>query len=128
MTRRPIVAAFLFLFFPSVFAPPGRGQGTPSAAEYLRRAQAHLDQRDYRQARAAAQNAVRLDPRSAEAEHLLGRAEYALGHLDPARRHLQHALALDPGLIAAHQQLAELFVGEGAYELAIPELEQFGNV
>jgi tetratricopeptide (TPR) repeat protein len=110
MTRHITLVVVLLFLLPASRPAGGTGQGISSAADYLRQGQSYLDQKDYRQARQAAREALRLDPRSAEAENLLGTAEYGLGNPGIAQEHLQRALELDSGLIAARRTLAAIFL------------------
>jgi tetratricopeptide (TPR) repeat protein len=82
----------------------------PSPAQLCREAQQHLSERSYEQARKAAQKALDIDPHSAEAEDLLGTAEFALGNLGAAERHLRRALEIDPRLAAARRSLAATYL------------------
>ncbi len=116
MTRQ-ITLVVVLLFLLPAWRPAGRtGQGISSAADYLRQAQSYLEQKDYRQAREAAREALRLDPRSAEAENLLGTAEYGLGNPGMAQEHLERALELDSGLIAARRTLGAIFLKQKRLE------------
>jgi tetratricopeptide (TPR) repeat protein len=75
-----------------------------------------LRQGNYHEAREAAERALRLEPRSAEAENLAGTAAFALGDLSAAESHLHRAVELRPGLIAAHRALAATYLAEKKFK------------
>jgi len=81
-----------------------------SVAEYCREAQEFLAPEKYQQAGEAARHALGIDPRSAEAECLLGIAEWGLGSLEAAGKHLHTALELDPALIPALRTLGTTYL------------------
>jgi len=83
---------------------PTTAQQLPSSARYCQQAQKLLQAKRFQEAHAAAQHALEIDPRSSEAQSLLGMAELALGNLDAAAKHLSKAVELkpsDPKLLAA---------------------------
>lgn len=94
-----------------------------SAAAYCSQGQTFLAKGKYRDAREAAQRALGIDSQSAEAEALLGTAEFGLGELDAAQKHLQRALALQPGLIAARQTLGTTYLRQRRLEEARRQFE-----
>jgi tetratricopeptide (TPR) repeat protein len=81
-----------------------------AAADYCRQAQKLLQDGNSLQAREAARHALDIDPRSAEAECLLGMAEWGLGDADAAEKDLSKALELKPGLIAAQRTLGAIYL------------------
>ena len=81
-----------------------------SAAAYCRQAQKLLLDGNSLKAREAARHALDIDPRSAEAQCLLGMAEWALGDSDAAEKDLSKALELDPGLIMAQRTLGAIYL------------------
>jgi len=94
-----------------------------SAAEYCRQAQEFLTRGKYQQAREAAQRALQLDSRSAEAESVMGIADFALGDLDVAQKHLQRALELQPGSVAARRTLGATYLKQKRLKDARHEFE-----
>ena len=82
-----------------------------------------MAEQNYQQAQAAAQEALELDPQSAEAESLVGAAEFALGDLDAALRHLQAALQLQPGLFLARRTLGATYLKQRRLQDARREFE-----
>ena len=61
------------------------------------------------EARAAFKDAVRLDPKNAEAHLGLGKTELALGHLNDAIGELEEALRLNPGNPQARRLLSQAY-------------------
>lgn len=86
--------------------------------EKARTASAGADPHFLEQAGAAAREAVRLDPRLAEARISLGLVELQQGHPEEARRQLDTALELDPAAAGAHFGLAKLAESRGRPEEA----------
>ncbi len=84
--------------------------GAQSAAEYCRQAHELLAKGNYQRAHEAAQRALQTDSHSAEAEDLIGIAEFGLGELAAAQKHLERALELQPGLIDARRTLGATFL------------------
>ncbi|MCJ7504288.1 MAG: tetratricopeptide repeat protein [Acidobacteriia bacterium] len=103
--------------------PALTAEAQESAAAYCRQAQAFLTQGKYQQAREAAQRALQLDSRSAEAEGLMGTADFALGDLGLAQKHLQRALELQPGSIAVRRTLGATYLKQKRLKDARHEFE-----
>jgi TolB-like protein/Flp pilus assembly protein TadD len=73
-------------------------------------------------ARAAAQRALQLDPRLAEAHAVLGNVAMSYDwDFSTAERELKAALALNPNSSTAHEWYAHLLLAEGRYEEALAE-------
>jgi adenylate cyclase len=66
-------------------------------------------------------DALRIDPRSAEAYGRLASAESLVDDMDAVRRNAQRALQLDPNQIAAHHWMAELALEAGHMDEALAE-------
>jgi len=79
---------------------------------------------NYQQARAAAEKALELDPRLAEAEAVAGAAEFGLGELEAAQKHIQAALQLDPGLLLARRTLGAMYLKQKRAKDAHREFER----
>jgi tetratricopeptide (TPR) repeat protein len=84
----------------------------PSDAEAHKR-DAEIDMRTNHPADAqkAASEAIRLDPKDADARFIRGRAHFAQGHNDPAIKDLSTAYKLDPGHVEALRVLKEVYKG-----------------
>jgi predicted AlkP superfamily phosphohydrolase/phosphomutase/tetratricopeptide (TPR) repeat protein len=76
--------------------------------EYLGLAQVCLIQGRYDEAAQRALHVTRLDPQMPQGHYFLGIALAFLGRPAEAEQALERCLALDPGSIEAHEQLAEL--------------------
>ena len=73
-------------------------------------------------ARAAAQRALQLDPRLAEAHAVLGNVAMSYDwDFSTAEKELKTALALNPNSSAAHEWYAHLLSAEGRYDEALAE-------
>jgi tetratricopeptide (TPR) repeat protein len=86
-----------------------------------RLALARYRQRDIDAAMAALRDTLRIDDRMADAHYVLGLCLRDLKRTDEALRAFEKAVALEPGLIAAREELADLY---GARERRVEELEQ----
>src|SRR5437879_66167 len=96
----------------ALVCPSLHSRAQESAQDYISQAESLLAEGKYRQAREAAERALRLEPRSAQAENLAGTAAFALGDLPAAELHLRRALELRHGLVAAHRALAATYLAE----------------
>ena len=76
------------------------------------------------EATAQYREAVRADPKLADARIDLGTALLAAGDLAGAKEHLQAATKLDPKLAQPHNYLGKVFMGEGNIPSAIAEFEE----
>lgn len=76
----------------------------------LEKAKALIEQQKYADAIPVLEKVVARDPKNAEALGTLGLAYDATGKLDDAEKHYKQALALDPKLVGALQNLGALYV------------------
>ena len=90
----------------------------------LRQAELYLADNNLSQALAAAQKALDLDPHSAEANAIAGAAEFGLGEMASAQKHLQAALQLDPGLLLARRTLGGLYLKQKRAQDASRQFEK----
>jgi tetratricopeptide (TPR) repeat protein len=67
--------------------------------------------------------ALGLSDRLAEGYYLLGLCERALSHNEPARMAFERALAIQPTLYRAREELAELYGAQGKTEKRLDQLE-----
>jgi tetratricopeptide (TPR) repeat protein len=94
---------------PGPGGPPVQGPATSAAAvPVLENAEALLKAADYRGARSAANRALELDPKSAEAHRIVGDAALALGQEGDAEREYTAALVLDSANSRAEVGLGRL--------------------
>lgn len=99
-----------------------------SVAQSCGRARRLLIEGKYQQALKTSEQALRLNPRSAEAKDLAGQAEFALGNLVAAQRDLQSSLKLEPALSDAHQALGIIFLRRRLFRKAQHEFESVLSV
>jgi tetratricopeptide (TPR) repeat protein len=92
-----------------------------SARVHYKLALAHYGSRAIEPAVAALNETVRLDERMADAHYLLGMCLRDKGRNAEARRAIERAVALEPGMIAAREELADLY---GAADRRGDQLEQ----
>ncbi|MGV3629450.1 MAG: tetratricopeptide repeat protein [Betaproteobacteria bacterium] len=83
------------------------------AAAALIPAMARFNEKKYEDAVRACQAVIAQSPRSAQANHLCGRALSALGRYAEAMPYLRAAVAADPDLAAAHGDLADVLLKSG---------------
>src|SRR2546422_4251783 len=83
----------------------GRPSGSTDVPELVAKAERALHAKDLAAARAAAEQAGRMQTHVATIHLLLGRIHLAQGHGSAAAEELRRALRLDPNLAAAHRQL-----------------------
>lgn len=85
----------------------------PSAgarADPLSGARAAIERKDWNAAATQLEDAVRRDPKNADAHNLLGYALRNRGDYDRSLREYEEALRLDPRHRGAHEYLGELYV------------------
>ena len=85
----------------------------------LVRAQALADRGEPSKALSYYEQALKLDPRSAEAYALRAAARNDQGEYDQALADCEQALKLDPRLAAAHEFRADAFIGKRDYDRAL---------
>ena len=79
---------------------------------------------DHQRSIEALQHAIALDSRFAEAHYLLGACRQALKQPQAAQASFERALVLEPGLLAAREQLADLYGALGRRPERIRQLEE----
>jgi tetratricopeptide (TPR) repeat protein len=72
---------------------------------------------------AAFREAIRLDPRFAEAHYVLGMCLRDAGQPADAVRALERAVTLAPALLAAREELADLYASLRRYDARLPHIE-----
>ncbi len=96
----------------------------PSAAKYIERGEAYVDQGELDKAAAEFQAAIRLDPANALAHNSLGVIYLNQNNLDEAERELREAVKLDHEYGRAHNNLGMVYALQGRYDDAIFELKE----
>ena len=92
-----------------------------SVAAY-QRGQAAMEKGDAAGARSAFQQAIKLDPRNADAQNALGQLMLQQGDVDGAIEHFRVVTRLRPGLAIAHAYLAQALSAKGSLDEAAHEL------
>lgn len=117
----PILLLLGFLLPPKIYA-----QTSPkvqSVLELCREARAQLNQGKYSLARETARCALKLNPRSAEAQSLVGQSEFALGNLSAAGEHLREAVKINPAQTEARRALGATYLRQKRFEAAQEQFE-----
>ncbi len=112
----PALLLFGFLLSPRIYA-----QTSPkvhSVEELCREARVQLNEGKYAQASERAKVALKLNPRSAEAQSLVGQSEFALGNLSAAEEHLREALKINPDETEARRALGATYLRQKRFEAA----------
>lgn len=117
----PALLLLGFLLSPNVYAQTS--QKALSVQELCREAREQLNEGKYELARETANGALKLNARSAEAQSLVGQAEFALGNLPAAEEHLREALKIDPGKDDARRALGATYLRQKRFEAAQREFE-----
>jgi tetratricopeptide (TPR) repeat protein len=121
LMKYAVVLLLVFFLSPKIYA-----QTSPKAQpvqELCREAREQLNQGKYALARETAKGALKLNSRSAEAQSLVGQAEFALGNLPAAVEHLREALKIDPGQADARRALGATYLRLKRFEAAQGEFE-----
>jgi len=90
---------------------PGCDGPEDKKARFLAEGRAHYDAGRYEMARGKFRSVAQIDPRSAEAQWMLGRIGLHQGRVEAARQRLLRAVALDPGNLAARLELGTYYLG-----------------
>lgn len=98
----PIAAVLLAICLGCATSPQAK------EARFLKRGNALLDKKDYRQAVLEFASAAQLNPKNAETFYRLGLAQWGAGRIDQAYLALRRATSIDPHHAAAQARLAEL--------------------
>jgi tetratricopeptide (TPR) repeat protein len=86
--------------------------------QYLESGQQYLQQGKYQQAEIQFRNALKIDPRFADAYLQLSKASIATAHWQDAFGNLQRAMELDPNLTEAHLTISRLYLSSRQFDQA----------
>jgi tetratricopeptide (TPR) repeat protein len=86
--------------------------------QYLESGQQFLQQGKYQQAEIQFRNALKIDPRFADAYLQLSKASIATAHWQDAFGNLQRAMQLDPNLTEAHLTISRLYLSSRQFDQA----------
>src|SRR5262245_61799310 len=106
----PALAAALLAFAPGPLLavdagePPARSNPDHAAGKRA------IEARDWNGAIKSLTSAAQQDSRNADIQNLLGYAYRNSGQLDPAFKHYQRALQLDPQHMGAHEYIGEAYL------------------
>ena len=126
--RRNVSAAACMAILVVLAAQGCASQGKKSSAEgdatrYLRLAYVQFERGQTSQALESAHEAVKHDPRSAEAHYFLGVIHTGLSEYPLAVTELKEALTLDPHYTDAHNNLGVAYVELKQYDKAMKEFQ-----
>jgi len=102
----------------------GEFQGHNLAALYVNRCSVNHAKGDYDRAIADCNEAIRLDPKFAEAYNNRGNAYYAKGNYDRAIADASEAIWLDPSLALAYNNRGNAYYAKGDYDRAIADASE----
>lgn len=117
----PALLIFGFLLSPRIYAQTS--PKVPPLEELCREARLQLNKGKYVLASETAKGALKLNSRSAEAQSLVGQAEFALGNLTAAEDHLREALKINPGQADARRALGATYLSQKRFEAAQEQFE-----
>lgn len=124
---RPLRAAILGLcLMGGALACSSSGSTGVQADEsnrFLRLAMVQMEQGQTSQALESAREAVKRDPKNAEAHHYLGLIHMNLSEYDQAMEHLQEAVKIDPHYTDAHNALGVIYKEKKLYDKALKEFQ-----
>ena len=106
----------------SILIQTARGQNTAEA--WLSQAETNLEQQNWNQSEAAAQAALRLNPKMAEALVILALVETNRSELDRAEQHLRAAASLEPNEPRILSYLGSTYLREKQYAEATAAFER----
>jgi len=110
------LAAALVLAWAIGSAPPARADATEVDPDLAKRdtdyaaARAAIEKKDWAEAVRRLQLTARREPESADVQNLLGYSYRKQGQLEPAFRHYNKALSIDPRHRGAHEYIGEAYL------------------
>ncbi|MCA1602565.1 MAG: tetratricopeptide repeat protein, partial [Acidobacteria bacterium] len=115
------------LLLPGI-CPLAPGQTNPAAGINLARIEISIEQGKTHEVEKPLLDYAIAHPRDVKALELLGRLRYQQGRLDEARALYQRVLALDPSLVRAKINLAQLMFGLGQPDSALVLVAEIASV
>jgi Flp pilus assembly protein TadD len=106
----PALAAALFLLIPGRVAAVDSGEPPRATDSDYIAGKTAIETRDWNGAIASLTKAAQRDSRNADIQNLLGYAYRNSGQLEPAMKHYQRALQLDPRHLGAHEYIGEAYL------------------
>jgi tetratricopeptide (TPR) repeat protein len=121
---RPGLRLMLMLLIGSgLVAAVVKNEGQLDLGEYLRQAETALKEDRLEEAYQECQNAISLNPRSAQALYLLGKIHDGRGDQQKAKQALFEALKLSPTHIPSHNYLGNIFLRTNEWAEATKEFQ-----
>lgn len=121
---RTAAAACCLLLTAAGCASSGKkGNAADESTRYLRLALVQMEQGQTSQALESAREAVRRDPKNAEAHHYLGLILMNLSEYDQAIDHLETAVKIDPHYTDAHNVLGVVYRETKQYDKSLKEFQ-----
>jgi Flp pilus assembly protein TadD len=105
----PVLAAAIFAFGSGQLSAIDTDPSPAPSGDYAAGRKA-IEARDWNGAIASLSKAAQRDSRNADIQNLLGYAYRNSGQLDPAFKHYQRALQLDPRHLGAHEYIGEAYL------------------
>lgn len=105
----PVLAAAILALGPGRLAAVDTDPAPPPSADYAAGKKA-IEARDWNGAIKSLASAAQRDSRNPDIQNLLGYAYRNSGQLDPAFKHYQRALQLDPRHLGAHEYIGEAYL------------------
>lgn len=106
-------------------ASGGRAVASDESTKLAREAIEHLDAREGQKALAAAEKAVKADPKDVLAHAVLGRAHASLRQHEEAVKAFTAALALDPKQVRVQDSRGDSYLKLGKFKDAIDDFDAF---
>lgn len=106
----PALAAALLAFAPGRLPAVDSGEPPPPVNSDHAAGKRAIEARDWSGAIKSLTSAAQRDSRNADIQNLLGYAYRNSGQLDPAFKHYQRALQLDPQHVGAHEYIGEAYL------------------
>src|SRR5690348_1292843 len=100
------------------------GASDPKAYFYLASACLDSNPQDFQRANQAVVKGLETAPDNAELQWMAGKIDLAEKHYGEAVDHLQAAVGLDPGLVAAHETLRATYLAMGDREKSVAESKE----
>jgi Flp pilus assembly protein TadD len=105
----PVLAAALLILAAGRVAAIDSDPSPPPSGDYATGKKA-IEARDWNGAITSLTKAAQRDSRNADIQNLLGYAYRNSGQLDPAFKHYQRALQIDPRHLGAHEYIGEAYL------------------
>ncbi|HEV8120145.1 MAG TPA: tetratricopeptide repeat protein, partial [Candidatus Polarisedimenticolia bacterium] len=123
MSAAACVALLVLFMAQGCASQEKKSSAAGDATRYLRLAYVQFERGQTSQALESAHEAVKRDPKSAEAHYFLGVIHTGLSEYPQAMSELKEAIALDPHYTDAHNNLGVVYVELKDYDKAMKEFQ-----